>query len=365
MFPATAASFFKRGSSPEFDEETNRRVLVVNLFSFVGYTITLALGLSSLFSSEWTLGFSLLSASMVFFLASQIQAAYRNRVGQTISVYLLTGCLMALETYLLVTGGYNNTGPLWLYILPPVAMFFGGFKRGLIVIAVFTILIAILLFSPHESLLLTHYSDSFKTRLLLSFCTVTFLSAFYEYSRQRTYEMMRILSAQYEQQALHDTLTLLPNRRGISQLLDQELKRHHRTQSPLTLILVDVDKFKQINDTYGHNNGDIVLQRTAQLLRQNIRRQDIVSRWGGEEFLMVVPETSEESAAILAEKVRKTLENTAFWLDDREIKVTASFGICEVNHEISLNRGLSMADKALYKAKQLGRNKVVCAQTMA
>mgnify|MGYP000229901631 CR=1 FL=1 len=365
MRQTTANSFFKRGCHPDFDEETNRRILVVNLFSFVGYTITLVLGFYALFSGTWTLGFSLLTASLIFFLASQIQVAYRNKVGQVVSVYLLTGCLMGLETYLLVTGGHDNTGPLWLYILPPVAMFFGGFKRGLIVMAVFTLLITIILFSPHGSLLLTHYSDSFKTRLLLSFCTVTFLSAFYESSRQNTYEMMRMLSAQFEQQALHDTLTSLPNRRGISQLLDQEIKRHYRTHIPLTLILVDVDKFKQINDTYGHNNGDIVLQRTAQHLRQNVRRQDIVSRWGGEEFLMVLPETSEQSAAILAEKVRETLENTAVWLEEREIKVTASFGICEINSDISLNRGLSLADKALYKAKQLGRNKVVCAHDMA
>ncbi len=99
--------------------------------------------------------------------------------------------------------------------------------------------------------------------------------------------MMQKLSDRYEQQALHDTLTSLPNRRGMQQLLGQEIKRHQRTRSAFTLILVDVDKFKEINDTYGHGNGDIVLQRTATLLRQNVRRQDIVCRWGGEEFLMV------------------------------------------------------------------------------
>lgn len=364
MFKPATSLFLKRGCHPEFDEETNRRILVVNLFALVGISITLVLGISSLMKGGWALGFSLLSASLLFFLASQIQAAYPNKIGQMVSVYLLTGCLMGLETYLVVTGGHNNTGPLWIYILPPVAMFFGGFKRGLMVMAVFTLLIVIILFTPHDALLLTSYSTDFKSRLILSFATVTFLSAFYEYSRERTFELMQKLSDRYEQQALHDTLTSLPNRRGMQQLLGQEIKRHQRTRSAFTLILVDVDKFKEINDTYGHGNGDIVLQRTATLLRQNVRRQDIVCRWGGEEFLMVLPETGEQSASVLAEKIRNTLAKTSIWLEQKEIKVTACFGLCEINEEISLNRGLSLADKALYKAKQTGRNKVVCASIM-
>lgn len=348
-----------RGCRPQFDEETNRRILVVNLFAMVGYSITLLLGVSAVSSQKWLLASCLLAASLLFFLSSQIHVIFRNKAGQIISVYLLTGCLMGLETYLVVTGGIKNTGPLWIYILPPVAMFFGGFRRGLMVMVAFTMLIAIILLFPDNALLLTDYDEEFKTRLLYSFMTVTFLSAFYEFSRQRTYERMRALSEEFEHQASHDSLTQLPNRRGMNQLMEQELRRHQRNKQTLSVVLCDVDKFKQINDTYGHDNGDIVLQKVSAHLRQNIRRQDIVSRWGGEEFLIVLPETDETNAAFLAEKIRTSLQQCDILLNDQSVVVTASFGVCEINNNITLDRALSLADKALYQAKHAGRNQVV------
>ncbi|MBU3022464.1 GGDEF domain-containing protein [Aestuariibacter sp. A3R04] len=348
-----------RGCRSNYDEETNRRIVVINLFALVGIILTFILGITALLGNDLSLGISLLAASSFFFLASQIQASSRNRFGHLIAVYLLTGCLMGLETYLIITGGYANTGPLWIYLLPPVAMFFGGFSRGLVVMGGFTLLIAIILFFPHDALLLTEYSHPFKTRLLYSFVTVTFLSAFYEYSRQRTYQTVRDLSAEFERQALHDTLTKLPNRRGMRQLMEQEIKRHQRNKLPLSVVLTDIDNFKKVNDTYGHGNGDIILKRTADILRQNIRRQDLVCRWGGEEFLIVLPETNETNAATLAEKIRKTLADSEIWLDERKIGITASFGICEINEDVSVDRALTLADKALYQAKHQGRNRVV------
>ncbi|MBU2977438.1 sensor domain-containing diguanylate cyclase [Alteromonas sp. C1M14] len=362
MFKLSATKILHRGCDPKFDEETNRRILVMNLFSLVGFSITLILGLSAMAAAAWLLGASLLVASFLFMLSGQIQAHYRNKYGQVIAIYVLTSCLMMLETFLIVTGGVNNTGPLWIYILPPVAMFFGGFKRGIIIMTCFTLLIAIILLFPNDALLFTEYDHAFKTRLIYSFITVSFLSAFYEYSRQRTYKMMRTISEQFEQQALHDPLTNLPNRRGINQLLVHELKRHQRSGKPMTLVIADVDHFKQINDTYGHAHGDIVLERTSSLLRQNIRQQDMVSRWGGEEFLIILPETTESDGVYLANKLRVTLSKTSFWLNDVEVTITASFGVCEINENVSLDQALTLADNALYEAKHLGRNTVVSKQ---
>ena len=348
-----------RGCRSKYDEETNRRIVVINLFALVGVSLTFILGVTAVLAEDWTLGFSLLAASSLFFLASQIQASARSRFGHLVAVYLLTGCLMGLETYLIITGGYDNTGPLWIYLLPPVAMFFGGFGRGLVVMGGFTILIGIILFFPHDALLLTDYTHAFKTRLMYSFATVTFLSAFYEYSRQRTYQRVRDLSAEFERQALHDPLTKLPNRRGMRQLMEQEIRRHQRNKQPLSVVLTDIDNFKKVNDTYGHGNGDIILKRTADILRQNVRRQDLVCRWGGEEFLIVLPETNEKNAGTLADKIRSTLAKSDVWLEERKVTITASFGICEINEDLSVDRALTLADNALYQAKHQGRNCVV------
>ena len=353
------------GCKSSFDEDTNRKIVVVNLFAFVGTMITLVLGLRALADDNIPLAVLLLIASGLFALSRQIQIWFNNPLGHLCSVYLLITCLMALVTLLIVTGGHDNTGPLWLYIVPPVAMFFAGFRGGLVAIAAFTIMICLFLFYPDDRLLLTHYTLAFKTRLLYSFLTVTFLSAFYEYSRQATFDTVNKLSERFERQATHDSLTRLPNRRGIEQAMAQELSRMKRNGRPLTLVLCDVDYFKSINDNYGHSAGDKVLSNIASLFKNRIREQDMVARWGGEEFLFVLPDTPEPNAVFLAEEIRKALEVTAINLSNAVLEVTASFGVCEMNNDVTLDRALTHADKALYKAKELGRNRVIAASALS
>ncbi len=355
----------KQGCNTRLNEETNRKILVINLFALVGVSITLVLGLRALSANDYPLALILFGATTLFGISQQLHLRVGGAVGRILSMNLLLTCLMGLMAILIVTGGESGTGPLWIYIVPPVAMFFGGFRRGLISIFGFTMLISMLLFFPDNRLLMTAYSFEFKTRLIFSFMTVTFLSAFYEYSRQRTFETMQRLSEQFEQQALHDPLTRLPNRRGIQQHLNFELARIKRNGRPFSVVLADIDHFKHINDTYGHDNGDNVLIRITKMFSQRLRRQDQVARWGGEEFLFVLPETPENNAVILAEKVRQTLEQHPVMLDGKRIEVTASFGVCEVNGDVELDRALSLADKALYKAKAMGRNQVFAATQLS
>ncbi|WP_414830361.1 GGDEF domain-containing protein [Alteromonas sp. H39] len=355
----------KQGCSDQFNEETNRKIVVINLFAFVGVSITLVLGLRAFTASDFPLSLTLFVATIVFGISQQLHLRIDGAVGRILSMNLLLTCLMGLMAILTVTGGKSGTGPLWIYIVPPVAMFFGGFRRGLISIFGFTLLISVLLFFPDGRLLMTEYTFEFKTRLIYSFMTVTFLSAFYEYSRQRTFETMQKLSEQFEQQALHDPLTRLPNRRGIQQHLNFELARIDRNGRPFSVVLADIDHFKLINDNHGHDNGDNVLIRISKLFVQRLRKQDQVARWGGEEFLFVLPETPEANAVILADKIRQTLAHNPILFDGKRIEVTASFGVCEVNADVELDRALSLADKALYKAKSLGRNCVVAATQLS
>ncbi|WP_220100209.1 GGDEF domain-containing protein [Alteromonas antoniana] len=355
----------KQGCSDQFNEETNRKIVVINLFAFVGVSITLVLGLRALTANDYPLSLTLLFATTLFGVSQQLHLRIDGAVGRILSMNLLLTCLMGLMAILIVTGGESGTGPLWIYIVPPVAMFFGGFRRGLMSIFGFTLLISVLLFFPDGRLLMTNYTFEFKTRLIYSFMTVTFLSAFYEYSRQRTFETLQRLSEQFEQQALHDPLTRLPNRRGIQQHLSFELARIDRNGRPFSVVLADIDHFKSINDTYGHDNGDNVLTRISKLFVQRLRRQDQVARWGGEEFLFVLPETPENNAVMLADKIRQTLAQNPILLDGKRIDISASFGVCEVNADVELDRALSLADKALYKAKSMGRNCVVAATQLS
>ena len=123
--------FVSRGTKRHYDDETNRRIIVINLFSAVGTSITFVLGIRTLFSQDHTLAFTLFIASILFALSQAVQVSSGTAKGRIISVTLLITCLMMLMATLIITGGNASTGPLWIYTVPPVMMFFAGFRRGL------------------------------------------------------------------------------------------------------------------------------------------------------------------------------------------------------------------------------------------
>jgi diguanylate cyclase (GGDEF)-like protein/PAS domain S-box-containing protein len=157
-----------------------------------------------------------------------------------------------------------------------------------------------------------------------------------------------------------DPLTDLPNRRGLAEKLDYEKVRFDRSKNPFTIIMGDIDHFKEINDSFGHDAGDKILSDIARMLSDNSRQQDIVSRWGGEEFIILLPETDLENGAILAEKLRDKIEKEVFVYQDTKIPVTLSFGLSVYNKKgLKTDDVIKQADQCLYEAKNSGRNKVV------
>jgi diguanylate cyclase (GGDEF)-like protein len=152
-----------------------------------------------------------------------------------------------------------------------------------------------------------------------------------------------------------DSLTGIYNRAKIEQILTIEVLRSRRYKHPLSIIIADIDHFKLINDTYGHNVGDVVLTGIASMMKEHVREVDTVGRWGGEEFLIVCPETTAEGAKKLAEKLRKKIERHHF--KDIGIK-TVSMGIAQIEADDWDEDMLKRADKNLYKAKRSGRNRV-------
>lgn len=157
-----------------------------------------------------------------------------------------------------------------------------------------------------------------------------------------------------------DPLTDLPNRRGLAEKLEYEKVRFDRNKKPFTIIMGDIDQFKEINDTFGHDAGDQILADIARMLSNNSRKQDIVSRWGGEEFIILLPETDLGNGAILAEKLRDKIEKEVFTYKDKKIPVTLSFGLSVYNQKgLKTDDVIKQADQRLYEAKNSGRNKVV------
>ncbi len=160
--------------------------------------------------------------------------------------------------------------------------------------------------------------------------------------------------------ATKDPLTGLYNRRHFQERLSEEMNRIRRYGGYLSIIILDVDFFKRINDTYGHPCGDEVLQKIAKILKENTRNSDIVARYGGEEFVILLPETNLKGATTLAERLRRQVEEEVFKCEDNKLKVTISLGVACLEPESPKDekRFLSIADKALYYSKHKGRNRV-------
>lgn len=169
---------------------------------------------------------------------------------------------------------------------------------------------------------------------------------------------------QLEQMAYYDPLTDLPNRRLLEKLIKRELASMQRYGQETVIIMLDVDDFKQINDTYGHQVGDSILMQLADLLQNNVRETDTVARFGGEEFIILMPNTSVEEGYIFAERIRKIIMEKVFSIGSDTLQITSSFGVSsmgDINSQ-NLEDYYLLADKALYLAKQSGKNRVEKAQ---
>jgi diguanylate cyclase (GGDEF)-like protein len=178
----------------------------------------------------------------------------------------------------------------------------------------------------------------------------------------------RLLQAQEDlrRQATHDTLTGIWNRGAILEILERELDRAQREQQPLGVIMADVDHFKSINDTYGHPAGDKVLHDVAQSIRSCLRPYDAVGRYGGEEFLVVLPKCTLSSAAEIAERIRHGLAQEPIATEKASVSISISLGVAAHEFKVGSTEKVEIekvligdADAALYLAKQQGRNRVM------
>jgi diguanylate cyclase (GGDEF)-like protein len=161
--------------------------------------------------------------------------------------------------------------------------------------------------------------------------------------------------------AIHDDLTGFYNRSHLMDLIESENNRSVRTGSVFSLVMMDIDKFKKINDTYGHQIGDQVLRTFAAVIRSILRKTDFCGRYGGEEFLIVLTQTDLQAAKLFAERIRDCVENSFFPDLGPDSRVTVSIGLAEHRMQENIEKTISLADESLYKAKKRGRNRVECA----
>jgi diguanylate cyclase (GGDEF)-like protein len=156
-----------------------------------------------------------------------------------------------------------------------------------------------------------------------------------------------------------DPLTQVNNRVAMDDCMRREWELARRHKTPLSLMLIDIDHFKSFNDRYGHSYGDQILKSVAQTIRESVRASDMIFRYGGEEFVIILSNTEIAGAVLMAERIRRAIENMRLTAEAERVRVTASFGVTSLNSASSARDLLTHADQAMYQAKQNGRNQVI------
>jgi diguanylate cyclase (GGDEF)-like protein/PAS domain S-box-containing protein len=167
------------------------------------------------------------------------------------------------------------------------------------------------------------------------------------------YQLQELKSLAYQ-----DQLTEIPNRRFLESQLESHIIKVSRSKLTIGVAFIDIDFFKKVNDTYGHNVGDEVLKMLSKTMKSATRNTDIIGRWGGEEFLVIYNHVTHDIMKIVCEKLRMLVESSGLRIEDKEIKITISVGATLINQEDTIEAIVQRADECLYKSKATGRNKV-------
>jgi diguanylate cyclase (GGDEF)-like protein len=341
-------NYLKNGFYSSNNYEITLKIYLIYIFSMIALSIFLIMGINCVLDNYILLADILFcGAGLLIFNIIYLKLTDND----IISAYIILYFLFMLMFYLIYSGGVNNTGPLWTFILPPVVLFIHGLKKGLIELLIFLLITMGMFFIQNGTLLQTSYTYEFKIRLVLILFVVIMLSSLYQYTREISMKRMQKMQKDLEFFLRRDPLTGLYNRRGYDYNIPNIKKASYGA-----ILMCDIDHFKKINDSYGHDAGDCVIQAIAKIIRENIRMQDLSVRWGGEEFFIFLPEVTLDEAYLISEKLRKNIEHTSIHYHDVLIDVTMSIGISIVEKDILLSEAIKNADSAMYLSKSRGRN---------
>jgi len=321
---------------------------------FSGVAFLTPFGINSLIQERFEL--TLVIFGLIGFTLFSLRHLYKSnniKLGQ----YSITGAVIFMMLYLIMGGGYANTGALWSYPAIIIIVLMLGFSRSLWVIILLVLSSAFILqINPRH---IDTYTDSFQIRFLASLTVTALIALIYEYQRDQAERKIVKINEKLKETSRLDPLTNLLNRRAIEAALDKLHAEFNRHQTPFSVIILDIDHFKSINDTYGHTIGDKVLITLANFLTENTRTDDLVARWGGEEFLIILPNTELHDAEFTANKLRYNLKLIDTDKLGTDKLITASFGVATIQHHQSLEELIKLSDNNLYEAKAQGRDRVI------
>ena len=333
--------------------DERRRRYILAFVSYITSAVMFIYGVKNLSAEQVLLPLILFGTGLAFLLNILWFHLSHNLQRACVIEAVLVGSFVLSLVY---QGGFNNTALYWVFPFPAILFGLLGVRIALISNAILVLALCVMLFVPE--LILAQYKDAEASRFIASLLIVITVCWINDHYRERSHQAMDLLQQSKELQANTDALTELANRRFIDASLLPSLALQPAQFFPLSLIMCDIDHFKQLNDRFGHDVGDEVLKAVAQLFRQYLRQQDIACRTGGEEFLLVLPHTTLVDAFLVAEKIRSQFEQKRFVAAAPEYGVTASFGVALCDNAEDFNRAVKQADQQLYLSKHNGRNQV-------
>lgn len=309
----------------------------------------------NLVKGRWPL--ALAEFGMVLFSVFVLNAIQKtDQLERWALLFLLPFCATMLFSMALPTS--SLTVFAWVLIIPILAHLLLGRHLGLYVSCFFMAMTAILYWFKHQGQPAILEPLPLANTVLVAVCILAF-SHVYEVTRERS--ELRLLEL-----AQTDALTGLPNRIRLKEVFEQERKRATRENKPFSLIVVDLDHFKTVNDNHGHEAGDLLLKRVAETLRECLRASDLPARLGGEEFGILLANTDAAQAAEVSEKIRSRIEAMEIMFEGKTLRVTLSGGIAQLGADGNdLRSLLREADNRMYLAKAAGRNQVINDATSA
>ena len=261
-----------------------------------------------------------------------------------------------MSLVIFTTGGLGNTGFLWILVVPFFTMLVLNTLQATIWIIGYMLIIFLIIVAHLYEIYTLQYDFITIRQTIVVFIIILILIYYNEkYKNQIRFDIEE-KNQQLQKVVKIDGLTGIANRDYINEFLSKEMSRSNRFENPLSIIMIDIDYFKLINDNHGHLVGDNVLIEFSKTLKNNIREADLVGRWGGEEFLIICPDTPLESAIAMAKKLQEKIK----YIDtETQIQLTASFGVVEYQFDYSIDDLINRADEYMYRAKKLGRDRIV------
>lgn len=277
---------------------------------------------------------------------------FRRSANLRLAAWLLVITLTSIMLYFIHLTAAQAYSIIWVTLLPPIAFFLLGRQAGTWICAAVFIYVVAYFYLQLPTMTPVQLSNGSLFNIMEVLLAHWLLFRLYERSRAEAYVELERLS-------VTDKLTGLYNRSHLDDIMQQEIIRHRRNGQPLTVVLCDIDHFKLINDKYGHLVGDAILRDLAGLLKSNMRTTDFCGRWGGEEFLIICPDTPATAAATIIRKLQHSIRQASM---TEKIHITLSFGIASLQAHESAEDQLRRADNALYEAKRQGRDRMIVAE---